>query len=225
MSMKGVTTCAVPECTGPITGFNNLCDKHKLPGHPVSVNPEGGTVHPPADTTDETMIVTQWYAEHEGEASVIFLNDWALGKDFSGRAGFEAELARQGFVNVRNVNLADRGDLQRLMRGKKQAMWGGPWRAEYPWEPGMKLHPIEGQTDFDFAYEFILGESVWVVRDLKNGVYWPIELPEPLTKQNWEEASVGVTRAMMKAGIVRDDSKIKFEGHPAGTKRVRTGAA
>ncbi len=48
---------------------------------------------------------------------------------------------------------------------------------------------------------------------------------QPLTKQNWEEASVGVTRATMKAGIVRDDSKIKFEGHPAGTKRVRTGAA
>ncbi len=66
---------------------------------------------------------------------MIFLNDWALGEHFSGRAGFEAELARQGFVNVRNVCLADRADLQKLMQGKKQGTWGGTWQTRYAWEP------------------------------------------------------------------------------------------
>jgi hypothetical protein len=149
MSMKGATTCAVPGCSGPLSGFNNLCDKHKLPGLPVSVHPnlKGGTVYPTASSTDDTMIVTQWYAEHGGEAGVIFLNDWALGTDFSGRAEFEVELARQGFVNVRNVNLADRADLQQLMRGKKQGNWAGPWQTRYAWEPeGAELLRQSGGT-------------------------------------------------------------------------------
>lgn len=38
------------------------------------------------------------------------------------------ELVCQGFVNVRNVNLADGADLQQLLRGKKQGNWGGPWQ-------------------------------------------------------------------------------------------------
>jgi hypothetical protein len=137
MSMLGATTCAVPGCGGSLSGFNNLCDKHKLPGHPVSFNPKLniGIVHPDADETDATMIVTEWYAEHAGEAGLIFMNDWALGEHFSGRAGFEAELARQGFVNVRNVNLAGPADAQQLLQGKKQGNWGGPWQTHYSWEP------------------------------------------------------------------------------------------
>jgi hypothetical protein len=122
MPIQGRTTCAVQGCTMPIQGPNNLCDEHPLPGGIVQVG-------------DNTMVITAWYVEHGDEVGIIILNDWALGAHFGGRAGFEAELAEQGFVNVRN--LATPGELETAKqpaKGKKFGDWGGPWWTQYPWE-------------------------------------------------------------------------------------------
>jgi len=61
MAMEGRTTCAVGGCTLPISGANNLCDEHRLPGGLVRVG-------------NSTMVITTWVAEHEGEAGIILLN-------------------------------------------------------------------------------------------------------------------------------------------------------
>ena len=118
-------TCAVKGCGAPISEPNNLCEKHRLPGGAVRVG-------------DSTMVITSWYAEHGEEAGVIFLNDFALGDSFGGRAGFEAKLREQGFVNVRN--LATPLELEaakRTVLGKKVGDWAGPWKSQYSWEiPG-----------------------------------------------------------------------------------------
>ncbi|HWW16062.1 MAG TPA: hypothetical protein VN310_15480 [Candidatus Dormibacteraeota bacterium] len=122
MAMKGNTRCAVPECNNPISGYNNLCDEHRLPGMAV--------------TEDEsTMVITIWYAEHGDEVGTVVLNDWALGNLFGGRVGFEVKLAEQGFVSVRN--LATPLELQNARRpskGKKLGKWSGPWLTQYEWE-------------------------------------------------------------------------------------------
>src|SRR3954470_7016107 len=94
MAMEGLTTCAVKGCGLPIWGYYNLCSNHRLKGVVAIMN-------------DSSMVITMWYAEHAGEQGIIVLNDWALGHKFGGRCGFEAELARQGFVNVRNLATVD----------------------------------------------------------------------------------------------------------------------
>ena len=119
-----VTLCAVPECKLPTSGPNNLCDEHRLPGMCVT-----HTDH------ERTFVVTAWYAEHDGEPGIIFLNDWALGDLFSGRERFEARLARQGFVNVRNIaTLAELERAKQLCNEKRTGAWSGPWLTQYPWE-------------------------------------------------------------------------------------------
>src|SRR5690242_9200414 len=97
MAMKGLTTCAVQGCSLPISDYFNLCNNHRLPGMAAMTN-------------GSSMVITAWYAEHADEQGIILLNDWALGSMFGGRAGFEAELARQGFVNC--CNLATLEELQ-----------------------------------------------------------------------------------------------------------------
>ena len=122
MAMKGRTTCAVHGCTNTIWGPNNLCDAHRLPGGIVQVG-------------DSTMVITCWYAEHDAECGVIFLNDWKLGDLFGGRKGFEARLAEQGFTRVRNLaTLEEMVTAKHWAKDKKVGHWGGPWRTEYPWQ-------------------------------------------------------------------------------------------
>jgi hypothetical protein len=118
MAMQGLTHCATG-CGAPISGPGNVCPKHRVPGGVVRVN-------------NSTMVVTVWYAEHAGEAGVILLNDFALGDLFGGRAGFEAELRRQGFTAVRNI--ASPAELEAVKAAKKLAGWGGPWLTKYPWQ-------------------------------------------------------------------------------------------
>jgi hypothetical protein len=90
MAIEGNTACAVPGCGAPISGPNNLCEDHRLPGMGVRV---GGS----------TMVITAWHAKHGNEVGVILLNELALGR-MSGRgAGFEAKLSEQGLVNVRKL--------------------------------------------------------------------------------------------------------------------------
>jgi hypothetical protein len=36
MSLRGITECSVPGCTGSVEGYNSLCDDHRLPGAPVA---------------------------------------------------------------------------------------------------------------------------------------------------------------------------------------------
>jgi hypothetical protein len=67
MSIDGNTACVVPGCGALISGPNNLCAEHRLPG--VGVRAGGST-----------MVITAWYAEHGDEAGVILLNDLALGQ-------------------------------------------------------------------------------------------------------------------------------------------------
>jgi hypothetical protein len=125
MAMRGQTTCAVNGCRNPIWGPNNLCDEHRLPGGVVQVN-------------DSTMVTTIWTAEHNDEFGYILLNDWALGDLFGGREGFEAKLAEQGFVNVRNVatpfELFELKAAMQPPQGKKVGSWSGSWLTKYPWE-------------------------------------------------------------------------------------------
>src|SRR2546423_6727765 len=97
MAMKGLTRCAVPQCTLQISGFNNLCKEHAVPGMEISWH-------------DSTMILTFWYAERDNETGIIIMDDWAIGECFSGRAGFEAKLAKQGFVRVRCLESSEEVD-------------------------------------------------------------------------------------------------------------------
>jgi hypothetical protein len=88
--MEGRTTCAMDGCTLPISGANNLCDEHRLPGMAFRLG-------------KSTAVITAWYTEHGNEIGVIVLNDWTLGALFAGREGFEAKLREQGFTAVRNI--------------------------------------------------------------------------------------------------------------------------
>jgi hypothetical protein len=119
--MKGVTTCAVQGCGLPISEYDNLCNNHRLPGVIVT-------------GYENSMVVTAWYAEHADEQGIILFNDWALGTMFGGRAGFEAELARQGFVNFRNLATPEELRAAKQSMAAKEARWSGPWLTIYPWE-------------------------------------------------------------------------------------------
>jgi hypothetical protein len=122
MAMAGNTACAVNGCAAPISGSDNLCIKHRLPGTDVRIG-------------ESTMVITAWSVEHGDEWGFIALNDYALGALFGGAAGFEAKLTEQGFVNIRNLDTVE--DLlaaKRLAAGKKKGAWFGPWRTQYPWE-------------------------------------------------------------------------------------------
>jgi hypothetical protein len=120
VAFNGQSKCAVSECGEPCSEWGNLCKEHQLPG--IIVELEGGS-----------GVVTIWYAEHEDESGVIFLNDWALGVHFGGAAGFMARLNRQGFVKVRNLT---HNEFEAVVAqiGKPPGNWSGPWSTEYPWE-------------------------------------------------------------------------------------------
>jgi hypothetical protein len=118
MAMEGRTTCAIRGCTEPISGHNNLCNGHRIPGGVVRVG-------------KNTMVITAWAAEHGNEFGIVLANDFALGEIFGGRAGFEARLKEQGFTNVRNLETPE--ELE-TARSKSVASWSGSWRAQYPWQ-------------------------------------------------------------------------------------------
>jgi hypothetical protein len=83
------------------------------------------------------MVITIWYAEHEGEHGLILLNDWALGYHFSGSDGFVERLHQQGFVNVRNLLTPEEfAKAKAPSPGMMSGSWGGPWNTKYPWEEG-----------------------------------------------------------------------------------------
>jgi hypothetical protein len=130
MAMEGWTRCAVHGCTKAISGPHNLCNEHRLPGTVVSM----GT---------STMVITVWAADHLDETGIILLNDYALGRLFGGRAGFEAHLRKQGFTAVRRIRPPKELESSyKLANGKKLADWGGPWKTKYPWEdPGDEFVP------------------------------------------------------------------------------------
>src|SRR5436305_3968664 len=122
MGIEGKRTCAVRRCTAPVSAPSNLCINHLLPGAVVR-------------SGKNTYVITCWYAEHQNEVGVILLNDFALGDLFGGRAGFEAKLREQGFVNVRSLGSQTEVDKDTTPPpGKKAGMWGGPWLQKYPWE-------------------------------------------------------------------------------------------
>jgi hypothetical protein len=105
---------------------------------------------------NNVMIVTTWYVEHNHEPGLIFLNDWALGVHFGGRASFEARLKEQGFTAVRNI--ATRQELEAVKKSAngKLAGWGGPWLTKYPWEKSSGRAPaskMEKPIVFHFAPE------------------------------------------------------------------------
>ena len=73
--------------------------------------------------------------EHEHEYGIVFLNDFAAGDLFGGRAGFEAKLRKQGFVNVNLLRTQEElAAAKAPAEGKKVGDWGGPWKTQYPWE-------------------------------------------------------------------------------------------
>jgi hypothetical protein len=37
MTMKGLTKCSVPRCSGSVNGYSNLCDNHRVPGNGISL--------------------------------------------------------------------------------------------------------------------------------------------------------------------------------------------
>jgi hypothetical protein len=120
MAMEGLTECAAG-CGAPISGANNLCDEHRVPGVAVRVG-------------ESTMVIAAWVAHHREEVGIIFLNDLALGELFGGRTGFEAKLQEQGFTNVRMISTPAELEVLKLPNRAKSALWEGPWRRRYPWE-------------------------------------------------------------------------------------------
>jgi len=151
MAINGNTTCAVPGCDASISGPNNLCEEHRLPGMAVRVG-------------DSTMVITAWYAEHGDEAGVILLNDLALGEIFGGGARFETKLREQGFENVRNLATPEELDAaKRPAKGKKVGSWAGPWKTQYPWEAGSPIaadqEGISSEEDGNSAIRGELGDN------------------------------------------------------------------
>jgi hypothetical protein len=131
MAIQGNRACAVPGCTAPISGPNNLCEDHRLPGAQIRI---GGS----------TMVVTAWYAEHGDEVGMIILNDFALG-ELGGGGSFEAKLREQGFSNVRNLATPEEVEAaKRPAAGKRVGAWAGPWKTKYSWEI---LSPIVAQRE------------------------------------------------------------------------------
>jgi hypothetical protein len=127
MPMKDRTTCAVPECGAPISGFSNLCDSHGIPGAIARLG-------------ENSMVIAAWAVEHGNECGIVFVNDFAAGDLFGGRPGFEAKLREQGFVNVRLLRTPQEVEAAKQpAEGKKAGDWGGPWRTKYPWEVAKAL--------------------------------------------------------------------------------------
>jgi hypothetical protein len=122
-SSEDSKTCAVPGCALPISDVGHLCDSHRLPGMVARVN-------------NRTFVIMAWAAKHGDESAIIFLNDYAIGNLFGGRAGFEKRLGEQGFTGVHLIETQE--ELQSAKRhandNKKMGDWGGPWKTEYPWE-------------------------------------------------------------------------------------------
>jgi hypothetical protein len=120
MAMQGLTECAAG-CGAAISGANNLCDDHRVPGVAVRVG-------------ESTMVIAAWVAHRGDEVGIIFLNDLGLGELFGGRPGFEAKLQQQGFTNVRMIS--SRAELEALKMPNREGLapWGGPWKAKYPWQ-------------------------------------------------------------------------------------------
>jgi hypothetical protein len=117
-----VKKCAVRGCSLPVSGPNNLCDEHRLPGVVVCVG-------------NSTRVVTAWTVEHGDESGIIFINDRSLANLFGGRAGFEKRLGEQGFTGVRNIRTPEELESAKdPANGKKWGSWDGAWRAIYPWE-------------------------------------------------------------------------------------------
>jgi hypothetical protein len=85
-----------------------------------------------------TSVVTAWYAEHENEAGVILLSDYALGDLFGGAAAFKAKLGEQGFVKVQNLRTPKDLEAANVLVAKAPGDWSGPWLTEYPWESNLK---------------------------------------------------------------------------------------
>jgi hypothetical protein len=136
--------CAVGGCNLPISGVNNLCDEHRLPGASVRAG-------------DSTFVITLWVAEHENEVGIILLNDFALGDLFGGRAGFEKRLHQQGFTGARLLCTQEEIEsAKRPANGKKMGKWSGPWLMEYPWEvvseePKVDGLKLKGRVDMEQA--------------------------------------------------------------------------
>jgi hypothetical protein len=108
----------------PVSEPSNLCDVHRLPGLIIRHG-------------ESTMVVTAWHAQHENECGVIVINDFALGDLFGGQLGFEKELAKQGFSNVRLLCTPAELEAARTPTpGKKVGGWSGPWITRYAWETG-----------------------------------------------------------------------------------------
>jgi hypothetical protein len=121
MAIQGNRACAVRGCSSPVSGPNNLCEDHRLPGAQIRI---GGS----------TMVITAWYAEHGDEVGMIILNDFALG-ELGGGGSFEAKLREQGFSNVRNLATPEEVEAaKRPAAGKRVGAWAGPWKAQYAWE-------------------------------------------------------------------------------------------
>lgn len=120
--MEGVTVCAVKGCGLPISEPSNLCDKHCVPGGVVRIG-------------KSSIVITAWRVKHGDEMGIIFLNDWALGNLFGGSEGFEAQLKRQGFREVKSLRTpSELETAERLANGGRPARWSGPWLTVYPWE-------------------------------------------------------------------------------------------
>ena len=123
MAFEGVEKCAVSSCRESCYRQGNLCRKHAVPGALVRVG-------------DGTGIVAYWSAERDCERGLIVVDDQDLGELFGGKEGFTAKLKNQGFEKVRMLRTPEEVASARIEIRKAFAYWGGPWRAQYPWETG-----------------------------------------------------------------------------------------
>src|SRR5664280_2207126 len=114
MAFQGQSGCAVPKCNGPCSVGANLCEDHLVPGMVIKHG-------------SSTVVVTAWYAEHANEGGVIVLNEYALGDLFGGASGFQANLEKQGFGEVRNLRTPEEFEAARAQAAKSPGNWSGPW--------------------------------------------------------------------------------------------------
>ena len=83
------TGCAVRGCNGEAA--YHLCMHHAIPGMVVG---EGTSM----------FVISIWLVQRRNALHFIVLNDYALGDLFDGRAGFESQLASQGYQVLKLIS-------------------------------------------------------------------------------------------------------------------------
>lgn len=89
----------------------NLCIHHAIPGMVIEV-------------ATSTFVIGAWLVKQRDALQLLTLNDFALGDLFAGRAGFETQLANQGYQVIGLISSLEELEATKLRHpGLQFIMW------------------------------------------------------------------------------------------------------